>query len=152
MAKEKQLGPGVTYRDLDRNAPVVVVAGVRFEDGETVDLVDELGEGRAQPLLRKLAGNHFFDVENSGAEHEEVRERVARESGADRRKPAARKPAIKKSVAKRIEREDAENKEAEPEIEPETEPELPGDVQTPDEPTLENKQTGGRPRLPRARR
>lgn len=152
MAKDKQLGPGVIYYNLAGDAPVVTIAGVTFADGETVDLVDELGEARARPVLEKLSGNHFFDVEGSVADHDSVRGQVAAESGRERRKPAARKAAVKKSVAKKIEQEDAEHEDPatdEPETETEGD-ELPPEVETPDAPTLEN--ANSRPRLPRARR
>lgn len=154
MAKEKkQLGPSATYHNLDGTAPTVTVAGVVFTDGEAVDVIDELGETRGAAVLAKLAGNHFFDVDNSDADHADIREQVSRQAGVDRRKPAPRKPAVKKSVAKRIEKEDAEDDDGKAgdngdanETDGE---ELPDDVDTPEAPTLENT---SRPRLPRARK
>lgn len=153
MAKETKLGPGVTYHNLGGDAPRVTLADrVVIEDGETVDLVDELGKTAGEALLAKLAGNPYFTVDGNDADsdHDEARERIADESGRERRKPAARKPAVKKSVAKKIEQENAEHEDEPPagDNEPPAEPELPADVETPDAPTLENS----RPRLPRARR
>lgn len=156
MAKEKKLGPHVTYHDLAGDAPVVTVAGVRFEDGDKIDLVEEIGENRAEPVLAKLAGNHFFDVEGSDADRGEIRERVAIESGRARRNKApVREPKIKNSVKRRLEKEDAEDSKNDPakpdeNTDGEGEGELPDDVKTPETATLE--QTGGRPRLPRARK
>lgn len=154
MAKEeKKLGPGVTYHNLDGSAPVVTLAGsVRVEDGDTVDLIDELGETNGRALLNKLAGNPYFDVEGSDADHEDARETIAEAAGRDRRKAAPRKPAVKKAVARRIAQEDAEHGDdtgnaGDGDTPPEGE--LPPDVPTPDAPTLENN---ARPRLARARR
>ncbi len=154
MAKETKLGPSVTYHNLGGDAPRVTLADrVTIEDGETVDLVDELGKTAGEALLAKLAGNPYFDVEGSDADHEEARERIADESGRERRKAAPRKPAVKKSVARRIAAEDRENADEnkgdgtgadEP-----TGEELPESVETPEQATLESN---ARPRVPRARR
>lgn len=155
MAKETKLGPSVTYHNLGGDAPRVVLADrVEIEDGETVDLVDELGKTAGEALLAKLAGNPYFAVEGNDADsdHDEARERISVESGRERRKAAPRKPAIKRSVARRIAAEDRENGEGEGNAATEAEQtgeELPPDVETPEQATLESN---ARPRVARARR
>lgn len=153
MAKEKTLGPGVTYHDLDGAAPVVTVAGVTFADGDTIDMVDELGEKRAGQLLAKLAGNPFFDVEGNTADHSDRIDALRADAGAKARKPQ-RKPELSKAVKRKIKEDDAE-KGIDTDVdgdgatdEPAPDADLPDDVQTPDQPALEN---ASRPRLARRR-
>lgn len=157
MAKDKTttLGPSATYRNLDGSAPVVTVADVEFHDGVAVDVVEELGEGRAAKLLAKLEGNHFFEVEGSEKDHSDAADDVMRAANIARGKPAARAPAVKKNVAKKIAQEDAEHEDeavqrAAEQLDKPQEPELPDDVSTPDKPVLEG-QNDSRPRLPRSR-
>jgi len=156
MAKETKLGPSVTYHNLGGDAPRVILADrVEIEDGETVDLVDELGKTAGEALLAKLAGNPYFDVEGSDADHEEARERIADESGRERRKAAPRKPTVKKSVARRIAAENRENGDGDngegtgENAGEQSGEELPEGVETPEQATLESN---ARPRVPRARR
>jgi hypothetical protein len=161
MAKETKLGPSITYHNLGGDAPRVILADrIEIENGETVNLVDELGKAAGEALLAKLAGNPYFAVEGNDADsdHDEARERIADESGRERRKPKARTPNVKKSVARRIAAEDRENADdgkgagegtGEGEGSEGGEDELPDDVKTPESATLENNT---RPRLPRARR
>src|SRR5580765_3050368 len=79
MATEKKLGPNVTYLNVDKSAKLVTVSGVLFKEGEPVNLVERLGEARAQPVLQKLAGNRYFKV--AGApDHSDANE--AAEEGA----------------------------------------------------------------------
>lgn len=164
MAKETadkaKLGPSVTYHNLGGDAPRIILADrIEIEDGETVNLVDELGKTAGEALLAKLAGNPYFAVEGNDADsdHDEARERIADESGRERRKAKPRTPTVKKSVARRIAAEDRENADdkgtgegtGEGEGTEGGEGELPDDVNTPESATLENNT---RPRLPRARR
>ena len=160
MAKETKLGPGITYHNLGGDAPKVTLAdSVVIEDGETVDLIDELGPTAGMRLLEKLSGNPYFTVEGNpdDADHDEARERIADESGRERRKAKPRKGTVKPSVARRIAAEDRENAddgkdagtgEGAGEDEGDGE-ELPPEVETPEQATLESNT---RPRLPRARR
>lgn len=58
------LGPKVTYRGNHPNDKrSVVMAGVVFKPGQPVNLIKELGEAKAKPILQKLAGNTFFAVD-----------------------------------------------------------------------------------------
>lgn len=57
-----KLGPSATYTNRDGSAKAVTMQGVRFEEGKAVDLVKEIGEARAAPLLAKLANNPYFEV------------------------------------------------------------------------------------------
>lgn len=66
---EKKLGPSVTYLNPDKSAKLVTVAGVLMKEGESVNLVERLGEAKAEPVLKKLAGNKYFKVDG-GPEHD----------------------------------------------------------------------------------
>ena len=153
----KTLGPQATYRNLDGSAKRVTVAGVTFTDGKPINVIAELGDKRGAELLQKLAGNHFFDVEGSKADHSDIRDRVGDASG-DEPEPAP-KANVRKSVAKRIAKEDQDDESVGTERPPKTDPapephqteELPDDVKTPDAPQLENPGASRRPRLQRAR-
>lgn len=74
LEAEKELGPSVTYHNLDGSAKYTSVGGLALEDGKSVNFVEKLGPARAKPLLQKLAGNHFFTVDG-GPDHKELRER-----------------------------------------------------------------------------
>lgn len=160
MTKETKLGPSVTYHNLGGDAPQITLAdSVVMDDGDTVDLIEELGETQGRRMLEKLAGNPYFAVENNpdDGDHDEARERIADEAGRERRKAKPRTPAVKKSVARRIAAEDRENGDdgknagegaGEGDNGNDGE-ELPDSVETPEQATLESNT---RPRLPRARR
>jgi hypothetical protein len=68
MADEKKLGPGVTYTNPDKSTKIITVAGVLFKEGQSVNLVEKIGETRAAPILKKLAGNRYFKVDG-GQDH-----------------------------------------------------------------------------------
>jgi len=70
MPEEKKLGPGVQYLNPDKTNKLVTVGGVLFKEGQSVNLVEKLGEQRAKPILEKLAKNRYFQVDG-GPKHEE---------------------------------------------------------------------------------
>lgn len=68
MADEKKLGPGVTYTNPDKSTKIITVAGVLFKEGQSVNLVEKIGEVRANDILKTLAGNRYFKVDG-GPDH-----------------------------------------------------------------------------------
>ena len=48
MPEEKKLGPGVVYKNPDKTNKLVTVGGVLFKEGQSVNIVEKLGEQRAQ--------------------------------------------------------------------------------------------------------
>jgi hypothetical protein len=70
MPEEKKLGDSVTYTNPDRGNKLMTVAGVLLKEGESVNLVEKLGESRARPIIDKLAKNRFFKVEG-GEDHQQ---------------------------------------------------------------------------------
>jgi hypothetical protein len=80
MAEEKKLGPGITYTNPDKTSKIVTVAGVLLKEGQSVNLVEKLGEKQAQPILNKLAKNRYFQVDG-GPKHEEQEQTVTSGGG-----------------------------------------------------------------------
>jgi hypothetical protein len=74
--QQPKLGPSATYRPDDPNDKnPVQMAGVTFFPGEAVDLEDRLGQQPAQAVLKKLAGNRFFQVDGGPDWQEQARKR-----------------------------------------------------------------------------
>lgn len=61
--KEHKLGPSVTYDPPDGEPETTEVGNVPMVKGESVNVVDMLGEQRGNELLRKLANNPHFKVD-----------------------------------------------------------------------------------------
>ena len=98
MADEKQkLGPNVTYTNPDGNAKLSSIGGIVVKEGESVNLVEKLGEARANALLPKLAKNRYFKVDG-GPDHKQ-----AAESQADTGSPELVSQALQEEA--RIRRE-----------------------------------------------
>lgn len=72
--EEKKLGPSVTYTNPDGGAKLVTVAGVLMKAGQSVNLVEKLGESGAAPILKKLSGNRYFKVDG-GPDHSKEEEK-----------------------------------------------------------------------------
>ena len=68
MPEEKKLGDSVTYTNPDKGNKLMTVGGVLLKEGESVNLVEKLGEARARPIIEKLAKNRYFKVEG-GEDH-----------------------------------------------------------------------------------
>src|SRR5262245_11690595 len=69
MAEEKKLGPNVTYLGNDEeDKQAVTIGGIRFKPGESVDVVERLGEQEGNDFLKRYAGNRFFKVDG-GPDH-----------------------------------------------------------------------------------
>ncbi len=66
--EEKKLGPNATYTNPDKGAKLITMAGVLMKEGQSVNLVEKLGEARAAPIMKKLAGNRYFRVDG-GPDH-----------------------------------------------------------------------------------
>lgn len=121
----QDLGPGVTYLNPDKSAKFVGIAGVLFREGESVNLVEKLGPARAKPILQKLAGNAYFRVDG-GPDHQEARQ--AMESRAQ--DEVLINDAVLREQAMR--REGKQNDD------------IPDDLVTPSQPTLERPNLPGR--------
>jgi hypothetical protein len=63
MAEQQKLGPNITYTNPEGDAKLVNVGGVLLKEGESVNLVEKLGEATAAPLLRKFAQSPHFQVD-----------------------------------------------------------------------------------------
>lgn len=81
--EEKQkLGPNVTYNPPEGEPETTSTYGIPFVKGQSVNVVDLLGEAGAQGALKKLSGNRFFKVdggmdhEKAGKTREEAQEKV----------------------------------------------------------------------------
>lgn len=68
MAEEKKLGPSVTYTNPDKGAKLVTVAGILLKEGQSVNIVQRLGEKAAEPILKRLANSTYFKVDG-GPDH-----------------------------------------------------------------------------------
>jgi hypothetical protein len=91
----ENLGPNITYLNPDGDVKTVGVLGITFRENEPVNVTEILGKGRAQQLLRKLAGNPHFRVDG-GPDHREARgdpERLSQHTAAGALAMAAERQA-----------------------------------------------------------
>lgn len=99
--KEQKLGPSVTYNPPDGEPETTEVGGVPMVKGESVNVIDLLGEQAGNALLKKLSGNSFFkvdggpDLEKQAKAREEAQKKVdeAKEKAEERRREEAAKAA-----------------------------------------------------------
>jgi len=99
--KEQKLGPNVTYNPPEGEPETTEVGGVPMVKGEAVNVVDLLGEARANTLLAKLAGNSFFkvdggpDLEKQAKARDEAQKKVdeAKAKAEEKRRDEAAKAA-----------------------------------------------------------
>jgi hypothetical protein len=59
-------GPFVTYVNPDGGPTMIVVAGVTFEEGIPVNVVEKLGLEKALPVIAKLDAKPQFKVSSDG--------------------------------------------------------------------------------------
>lgn len=85
-----KLGTRATYLGAgEGDRRPVVMNGVVFRPGQTVNLADTLDEDKAKAMAQKLAGNTFFSVEGGPDYSELAEERAAEERAAFERTNAA---------------------------------------------------------------
>ena len=93
VKEASELG-AVTYMDPDKTGQPVVMSGITFLPGESVDVDELLNEEAAERLKKKLAGNQYFKVDG-GPDHGKTTEaRLKHEQeAAEKRQKLAEKQA-----------------------------------------------------------
>jgi hypothetical protein len=111
MAEEKKLGPSVKYTNPDKTSKLITVAGVLIKEGESVNLVERLGEAKAAQVLKKLAGNRYFKVDG-GPDHEaeEKKRRELDEQGFGPEDTAAQQAITEEARIRKAEGDEAADK------------------------------------------
>jgi sRNA-binding protein len=87
--KEQKLGPNVTYNPPEGEPETTEVGGVPMVKGESVNVVDLLGETRAGALLAKLANNSFFKVDGAPDHAKQAEAREKQQKKVDEAKAKA---------------------------------------------------------------
>jgi hypothetical protein len=146
MAEQKKLGPNVTYTNPDKTSKLMAVGDVLLKEGESVNLVEKLGEARARPILEKLARNRYFKVDGAEEPKPEQGSTNVALSGDSTVAMALREEArIRKEQGDEAADAYVQGLDEQGQSKPEDQPakgrsrqsEPPPEVQTPSEPTLE---------------
>ena len=126
----EKLGPNVTFNDYNKEGTKSVsIEGVLLEDGKSVNLVEALGEARAQPLLKKLAGNPSFKVDGGPDHQAEAKKKQQFEQQQAERRQQLQDEASKKTQDEERAKSEEQTKKAE---------EAAQAYKGPDQPTLES--------------